>query len=70
MISLASVQLLRGTKLLLDDSSLSIHPGQNIGVIGANGCGKTSFFKLLLGQLSCDAGNLYMPSDWRVAHMA
>ena len=70
MISLDSVQLRRGTKLLLDDSSLSIHPGQNIGVIGANGGGKTSFFKLLLGQLSCDAGNLYMPSDWRVAHMA
>ena len=70
MISLDSVQLRRGTKLLLDDSSLSIHPGQNIGVIGANGCGKTSFFKLLLGQLSCDAGDLYMPSDWRVAHMA
>lgn len=70
MISLDRVQLRRGSKLLLDEAMLSIHPGQKIGVIGANGCGKTSLFKLLLGQLSCDSGKLYMPSDWRVAHMA
>jgi ATP-binding cassette subfamily F protein 3 len=70
MISMTEVELRRGTKLLLSDAELVIHPGQHIGIIGANGCGKSSLFKLLLGQLTPDAGNLFIPGDWRIAHMA
>ena len=70
MISMTEVELRRGTKLLLSDAELVIHPGQHIGIIGANGCGKSSLFKLLLGQLIPDAGNLFIPGDWRIAHMA
>jgi ATP-binding cassette subfamily F protein 3 len=70
MISMTEVELRRGTKLLLSDAELVIHPGQHIGIIGANGCGKSSLFKLLLGQLTPDAGNLFLPGDWRIAHMA
>jgi ATP-binding cassette subfamily F protein 3 len=70
MISMTEIELRRGTKVLLSDAELVIHPGQHIGIIGANGCGKSSLFKLLLGQLAPDAGNLFIPSDWRIAHMA
>lgn len=70
MISLSNIQLRRGTKLLLDDAVLSIHPGQNVGVIGANGSGKSSLFKLLLGEITQDEGELFIPSDWNIAHMA
>ncbi|MGB2360098.1 MAG: ATP-binding cassette domain-containing protein [Porticoccaceae bacterium] len=70
MISMTEVELRRGNKLLLSDAELVIHPGQHIGIIGANGCGKSSLFKLLLGQLIPDAGNLFIPGDWRIAHMA
>ena len=70
MISMTEIELRRGTKVLLSDAELVIHPGQHIGIIGANGCGKSSLFKLLLGQLVPDAGNLFIPSDWRIAHMA
>ena len=70
MISLSDIELRRGTKVLLKDAELVIHPGQHIGIIGANGCGKSSLFKLLLGKIAPDAGNLFIPSDWNIAHMA
>ena len=61
MISLTEIELRRGTKVLLNQAQLVIHPGQHIGIIGANGCGKSSLFKLLLGSLSPDAGDLFIP---------
>ncbi|MDG1310789.1 MAG: ATP-binding cassette domain-containing protein [Porticoccaceae bacterium] len=70
MISLSDIELRRGTKVLLREAELVIHPGQHIGIIGANGCGKSSLFKLLLGKIAPDAGNLFIPSDWNIAHMA
>ena len=70
MISLTDIELRLGTKLLLSEAQLVIHPGQHVGIIGANGCGKSSLFKLLLGTVSPDAGDLFIPKDWRIAHMA
>lgn len=70
MISLSNIELRRGIKLLLQDAELVVHPGQHIGIIGANGTGKSSLFKLLLGQIAADAGELFIPKDWRIAHMA
>lgn len=70
MISLSNIELRRGVKLLLNDANLVIHPGQHIGIIGGNGTGKSSLFKLLLGQIAADAGELFIPRDWRIAHMA
>ena len=70
MISLSNIELRRGVKLLLQDAELVIHPGQHIGIIGGNGTGKSSFFKLLLGQIGADAGEMFIPKDWRIAHMA
>jgi len=70
MISLSNIELRRGVKVLLDEAELVIHPGQHIGIIGGNGTGKSSLFKLLLGQITQDAGDLFIPSSWRVAHMA
>jgi len=70
MIRLINVSLQRGTQLLFENADLTIHPGGKAGVIGANGSGKSSLFKLFLSQLHVDAGELIMPGQWRVAHMA
>lgn len=70
MINLDHIQLRRGPRSLLDDASARIHPGQKIALIGSNGAGKSSVFKLLLGELSVDAGHLQLPDQWRIAHMA
>jgi len=60
----------RGTKVLLSEAELTVHPGQHIGIIGANGSGKSSLFKLLLGEVTPDSGNFAIPLQWRIAHMA
>ena len=67
---MSKIELRRGVKVLLEEAELVIHPGQHIGIIGGNGTGKSTLFKLLLGQVSADAGDLFIPKDWRIAHMA
>lgn len=70
MIKLESVALRRGPRLLFEDVSLSIMAGQKIGLTGANGCGKSSLFKLLLGELQADQGDCRLASGWVIAHVA
>ena len=70
MIRLQSVYLQRAAKTLLRDVNWVIHAGQRIGITGANGCGKSSLFQLLLGGLSADQGDVSIPSSLRIAHMA
>jgi ATP-binding cassette subfamily F protein 3 len=70
MIELQSITLHRGNKILLQDASLRIHPGEKTALVGANGAGKTSVFLLLQGRLQLDNGTLSIPSQWRIAHMA
>ncbi len=70
MIQLQAIQLQRGAKVLLDGADLRVHPGHKLGLIGANGSGKSSLFKLLLGEIHEDAGQLDIPAQWRLAHMA
>ena len=69
MIELKQVELLRGHKCLLQDANLRLHHGDKLALVGANGSGKTSLFKLLLGELSADSGSVALPADWRIAHM-
>jgi ATP-binding cassette subfamily F protein 3 len=70
MIVIDSLDLQRGGRPLLTNTSLTIHAGQHIGITGANGTGKTSLFKLLLGELAPDNGNIHIPLRLHIAHMA
>ena len=70
MIRFSNVSLRRGAKPLLEGADVSINPGERIGLIGANGSGKTSLFALLRGELHTDKGDVDFPRHWRVAHVA
>ncbi len=70
MIQIQNLSLHRGTQQLLAQTSLTFHAGWKVGIVGANGVGKSSLFKLLLGQLQPDGGELQLPSRLRIAHMA
>ncbi|NKB36854.1 MAG: ATP-binding cassette domain-containing protein [Gammaproteobacteria bacterium] len=70
MIILDDISLQRAGKFLFKDSSVTINKGQHLGVTGANGTGKTSLFKLLLGELSIDTGELHIPARLTISHMA
>ena len=69
MIKIESLTLQRGPQRLLDSADLTLHAGQKVGLLGTNGAGKSSLFALLRGELTADAGNCYLPPDWRIAHM-
>jgi len=70
MLRFDHLSLRRGTKLLFSDASLNIHPGQRVGVTGANGTGKSSLFALILDEIHADAGAFHRPRDWAIAHLA
>ena len=70
MIVLKNVTLIRGRQILLKDAHLSIHKGQRVGIIGRNGCGKTSLFKVLAGDLSLEQGEFFLPSGSRLSVMS
>jgi ATP-binding cassette subfamily F protein 3 len=70
MLQFRNLSLRRGSLLLFEQASLQIHPGQRVGVTGANGTGKSSLFALLRDELHADAGELLIPADWRIAHVA
>ncbi|WP_373386989.1 ATP-binding cassette domain-containing protein [Pseudomonas alcaligenes] len=69
MIRLQNLTLQRGPQRLLEGAELTLHAGQKVGLIGANGAGKSSLFALLRGELGPDAGDCQLPADWRIAHM-
>lgn len=70
MIQLRNVTLRRGAKVLLDGVSVTLNPGEKVGLVGRNGAGKSSLFALLNGGLHEDAGDFSLPPHWRLAQVA
>ncbi|WP_417607009.1 ABC transporter ATP-binding protein [Oceanimonas baumannii] len=70
MITLSQIELLRGGRPLLKDASATIHGGQKVGLVGKNGCGKSTLFSLLKGELTIDSGQFGLPADWQLASVA
>src|SRR6267142_1987901 len=70
MIRLSQITLRRGAKTLLEGADVALNPGDRIGLIGANGSGKSSLFALLRGELHADQGEVDYPARWRVAYVA
>lgn len=70
MIELKNLSIRRDGRVLFSDTNLQIHPNFKVGLTGNNGTGKSSFFALLLGQLSADTGSVSVPANWQIGHMA
>ena len=70
MLGFSNITLRRGPRELLRGLNLTVHAGQKVGLTGANGCGKSSLFALIRGELSPDAGNISLPADIVMAHVA
>ncbi len=70
MLALSNISLRRGRKVLVEGVSFQIHAGQRMGVIGANGSGKSSLFAMLLGELEAEDGELALDPKAEIAHVA
>lgn len=70
MIAFRNFALRRGERLLLSNIDLTLHSGTRVGVVGRNGCGKTSLFAAVLGEVEADKGDIDMPTRLRIASVA
>lgn len=70
MITLKNVILRRSAKVLLDGASVTINPGEKVGLVGRNGAGKSTLFALFNGTLHEDGGDFSLPKQWRMAQVA
>ncbi len=70
MISFSDLTLMRGTKVLIDHASATIYPGQKVGIIGRNGCGKSSLFAAIRGEISSETGNINVPRNLKISSVA
>ena len=70
MLSFNNLELVLGGKTLFDDVSLTIHHYQKVGLVGANGTGKTSLFKIIKKEIEVDQSTVSFPSDLRISYLA
>ena len=70
MITVRNVTLRRGAKVVLQGTTFTLNPGENAGLVGRNGAGKSSLFALLAGRLHADTGDVEMPPRWRLGEVA
>jgi ATP-binding cassette, subfamily F, member 3 len=70
LIQFKNLTLTRGVKVLVEGASFQLHPGHKVGLTGANGAGKSSLFAMLRGELHPEHGDLEMPPNWVIAHVA
>jgi ATP-binding cassette subfamily F protein 3 len=70
MIILKNVTVRRGSKVLLDKTSVTLNPGEKVGLVGRNGAGKSSLFAVLNGTLHEDGGEFSIPTQWRMSQVA
>ncbi len=70
MLRITNLTLARGAKRLLEGANLTLFPGHKVGLIGPNGCGKSSLFALLRHKVVADAGDVDLPKAWVIAHVA
>ena len=67
MLQITQLNLQLGNKVLFENASATIFPGHKIGIVGANGCGKSTLFNLIRGELTNDGGDISFPKGWQLA---
>ena len=67
MIFFSNLTLKRGQSILLENANATISPQQKIGLVGKNGCGKSSLFALLKQEIAAEEGDVSYPASWKLA---
>ena len=70
MIKLQNLTVRMAGRILIEHLSLTLNEGHRYGLVGRNGTGKSTFFKVLLKTLQPDEGSLEIPARVRIGHVA
>ncbi len=67
MIFFSNLILKRGQTVLLENANATINPKQKVGLVGKNGCGKSSLFALLKNEIGAEGGEVNYPANWTLS---
>jgi ATP-binding cassette subfamily F protein 3 len=70
MIQANNLEKAYGKQLIFDDVSFTINPGERVGLVGRNGHGKTTLFRIILGEEHPDSGAIRIPNGYRIGHLS
>src|SRR3954454_19462291 len=70
MLAITDLSIRLAGRLLIDQSSVQITPGSRVGMVGRNGTGKSTLFKVIRGELAAEHGTVTLPPRWRVGSLA
>ena len=70
MLQVTNIEKSYGKQLLFDGVSFAINPGERVGLVGRNGHGKTTLFRMILGQEHPDSGTITVPSGYTIGHLS
>ncbi len=70
MIYINNLEVMRGNTTLLSNATATIYPQKRVGLIGRNGCGKSTLFAVLKGELQPENGEISIPNNWVISSVA
>ncbi|QDF37684.1 ABC-F family ATP-binding cassette domain-containing protein [Bradyrhizobium symbiodeficiens] len=70
MLGITDLSIRLAGRLLIDQSSVQITPGSRVGLVGRNGTGKSTLFKVIRGELAAEHGSVSLPPRWSVGSLA
>src|SRR6201993_1123600 len=70
MLTITDLSVRLAGRLLIDQSSVQVTPGSRVGLVGRNGTGKSTLFKVIRGELAAEHGSVTLPPRWRIGSLA
>ena len=70
MIQANNLEKTYGRQQIFDDVSFTINPGERVGLVGRNGHGKTTLFRMILNEEHPDSGAIRIPNHYRIGHLS
>jgi ATP-binding cassette subfamily F protein 3 len=69
IVTLSDIHMSFGPEIVLDEMELQLHPGEKVGMVGANGTGKSTILKLITGQITPDKGKIIKSKGLRIGYL-
>lgn len=70
MIQVSNITKAYGRQVIFDEVSFTINPGERVGLVGRNGHGKTTLFRMIIGGEHPDSGTITIPNNYIVGHLS
>src|SRR6187431_1807176 len=70
MLQISNLSKQYGERVLFEEVTFGLVPGERLGLVGRNGCGKSTLFRLILEEEHPDSGKITAPKGYKIGHLA